>query len=129
MNQDGKTDAADRIAWAEQVQNSWLGDSNFDGEFSSGDFVLVFSTAKYETGEMAGYAEGDWNGDMLFDSGDFVTAFTSGGYEQGPRPVNAVPEPTAAGLFVFGLVGLNTLRRRRGVWAWQRKRAQRALIS
>ena len=114
VNADGKTDTADRVAWTEQLQNLWLADSNFDGEFSSSDFVLVFGTAKYETGNVAGFAEGDWNGDMVFDSGDFGAAFTGGGYEQGPRAaVNAVPEPASFVMVIVGLLGLVAHRRYR----------------
>lgn len=69
------------------------------------DFVLVFGIGKYETGDMAGYAEGDWNGDMVFDSGDFVAAFTGGGYELGPRLASiAVPEPTSRLFMLTGLL-------------------------
>ena len=113
VNADGVTDTADRVAWTEQIQNSWLGDSNFDGEFSSGDFVLVFGIGKYETGDAAGYAEGDWNGDAVFDSGDFVAAFTGGGYELGPRNVTAVPEPNSRVFGFVSLIGLMVWRRRR----------------
>ena len=92
LDADGDVDIDDRFHWVHTVQQSWMGDSNFDGEFSSSDFVAVFGIGKYETGEAATYAEGDWNGDSLFDSGDFVVAFQDGGFEQGARPLVAVPE-------------------------------------
>ena len=89
--------------------NTYVGDSNLDGEFNSSDFVVVFTAGKYESGEAATYAEGDWNGDMLFNSSDFVAAFGQGGYERGPKPA-AVPEPSSMGsglvllaIFVFTL--------------------------
>lgn len=114
LNEDGMVDASDRLHWINVLANSFVGDSNLDGEFSSSDFVTVFVPGKYETGEMAGYAEGDWNGDMLFNSGDFVAAFTQGAYEKGPRPA-AVPEPaSSAMLLVAGLAAL-TMRRRHPV--------------
>lgn len=113
LNGDDKTDLDDRLFWVNTLQNSWLGDSNFDGEFSSSDFVFTFAAAKYETGEMATYAEGDWDGDMLFASGDFVAAFSQAGYEKGPRPAAAaVPEPTS-GAILFGSFALMLLRARR----------------
>ncbi|MCA9212653.1 MAG: proprotein convertase P-domain-containing protein, partial [Planctomycetales bacterium] len=60
------------------------GDSNFDYEFNSSDFIVVFQAAKYEKSLPATFAEGDWNGDGLFNSSDFVLVFTIGHYEQGP---------------------------------------------
>ncbi|MCA9217967.1 MAG: hypothetical protein KDB27_33080, partial [Planctomycetales bacterium] len=58
-----------------------VGDSNLDGSFTTGDLVLVFEAAKYETGAAATWEEGDWNGDLLFDSNDFVFVFTYGDYQ------------------------------------------------
>lgn len=112
VNGDGVTNTDDRAAWTETLQNSYLGDSNFDGEFSSSDLVTVFTPGKYESGAMATYAEGDWNGDMEFNSSDLVAAFGVGGYELGPRAaVAAVPEPTSFVMIALGALGL--LRRRR----------------
>lgn len=113
LNGDGTTNAADRAAWIATIQKSWVGDSNFDGQFNSSDFVAVFTAGKYETGETATYVEGDWNGDSLFNSSDFVVAFSAGGYEMGPLPAASavVPEPASIALAGLGFFGL--LRRRR----------------
>lgn len=110
LNGDGTTDFGDRQAWIKTLQGSWVGDSNFDLEFNSGDLVQVFGAGKYETDDMASYTEGDWNGDMLFTSGDLVAAFTDGGYELGPPAVAAIPEPTSVALLLLG--GLGCLARR-----------------
>ena len=105
VNDDQVLDAEDRDEWVHRLRQTWFGDANLDGEFSSDDFVQVFQAGKYERGVEAGWAEGDWNGDGLFDSSDFVTAFQDGGYEMGPRPVAAaVPEPTGVLLLLLGLV-------------------------
>lgn len=93
IDKDGDTDLDDRLAWIHTIRKSWVGDSNFDGEFNSADFVAVFADGKYETGQAATYSQGDWNGDGLFTSGDFVLAFSDGGYEKGPMLAVSVPEP------------------------------------
>jgi hypothetical protein len=115
LNGDGLVSSADRTEWVEVLTNTYFGDSNFDGEFSSSDFVTVFVPAKYETGQAAGWTEGDWNGDGLFNSSDFVAAFTGAGYENGPRNggLQAVPEPSTFALILLGIVGLSGVVRRR----------------
>ena len=104
----GVVDSADRNTWVSELRNTWIGDSNLDGEFNSSDFVAVFGAAKYENGEPATWAEGDWNGDGVFSSSDFVAAFGGGGYESGPRDggLQTVPEPSSAALILLGVCGL-----------------------
>lgn len=114
LNNDQLVNDADRAVWVEELKNSYFGDANLDLEFNSGDFVAVFTSGKFETGEAATWAEGDWNGDGVFGSGDFVAAFTAGGYEQGPRAaVAAVPEPTAILMGLLGSCGALLIARRR----------------
>ena len=112
ITNDGNVDQADLAAFVEGSDklNSYIGDSNLDGEFNSSDFVTVFAAGKYESGQEASWAEGDWSGDGVFDSSDFVAAFSSGGYEQGPR-VAAVPEPSSLALTMLSLLGIAFKRR------------------
>ena len=112
-NDDDVVNDLDRSIWVKELRKTWIGDSNLDNEFNSGDLVAVFTAGKYETGEMAGWAEGDWSGDMVFGSGDLVLAFADGGYENGPPPMNAVPEPSSIVLMVLGSLGVIFARRRR----------------
>ena len=116
LTDDGIVNDADRKQWVEVLTNTHFGDSNFDGEFSSADFVTVFGAAKYEKGTPATWAEGDWNGDGVFNSSDFVAAFSGGGYEMGPRDggLQTVPEPSSMSLLVLAMLGMvGVIRSRR----------------
>lgn len=107
MNGDHDVNEADRTFWVAELHNTYIGDSNLDGEFDSTDLVTVFQSGKYEQDLNAGWSEGDWSGDDRFDSRDFVIAFRDGGYEKGRREGKAVPEPGSSmgSLFlVFALI-------------------------
>jgi hypothetical protein len=114
---DNLVDYADRLAWVNDLKNTWIGDSNLDLEFNSGDMVQVFTAGKYEKAEDAGWEEGDWDASLRFDSGDMVAAFVEGGYEQGKKAlpaaaVSAVPEPCGWLLLALGMTGLLATCRR-----------------
>jgi hypothetical protein len=112
---DGLVDYDDRLEWVEVLKNTWIGDSDLNGEFNSSDMVSVFVAGKYETGQPATWEQGDWNADLVFNSSDMVVAFVAGGYEQGKRPeaaVSAVPEPSSFVLVLLGLLGLLPIQRR-----------------
>ncbi|MEZ6117523.1 MAG: PEP-CTERM sorting domain-containing protein [Pirellulaceae bacterium] len=114
LNDDGNVNSGDVTVWIKDLYNSWIGDSNLDGEFSSRDFVAVFTAGKFEQDVDATWGEGDWNGDGRFNSSDFVAAFTDGGFELGPRgAVSAVPEPASATLLAFAGLALLGMARRR----------------
>ncbi len=111
LDRDGTSDIGDLTRWVHELKQTWFGDSNLDGEFTSTDFVEVFQIGRYETAERAGWGEGDWDGDGVFLSSDFVTAFQDGGFEQGPRADEvAVPEPSS-GILAW-LIGIVMLFRR-----------------
>jgi T5SS/PEP-CTERM-associated repeat protein len=103
----------DRLIWIKNLRQTSVGDSNLDNLFDSGDLVLVFGAGKYETGEMATWAQGDWNGDMVFGSGDLVFAFSDGGYVAAAGPA-AVPEPSSLVLVTLSGLSLVGVVRRRG---------------
>jgi hypothetical protein len=113
VNSDGKVDPTDRDVWVKDLRKTWYGDANMDGEFSSADFVAVFTIGEYEDATVGNstWADGDWNGDKDFTSSDFVFAFQDGGYEKGPRVAVAVPEPSMN--LVVLLVCLRGIRRLR----------------
>ena len=107
LNGDGAVDGADRAFLIEDSAyfNTWSGDANLDGEFSSGDLVDVLAAGTYENDLAAGWATGDFNGSGRFDSSDLVEALAGGGYEQGVRPsIAAVPEPSSLFAFAVGVI-------------------------
>ncbi len=111
---DGQVDFdGDRIEWLHNLKGVYVGDANLDGEFNTGDFVLVLGAGKYETQQPAGWVEGDWNGDGVFGTNDLVVALSDGGYEIGPFPggVQAIPEPSGWLLSVMAACSLLMLRR------------------
>ena len=114
-NDDGVVNREDRKIWVKEYKKTWVGDATLDGEFTSSDFVTVFTAGKYEKDVEANWAEGDWDGDKRFATADFVFAFSDGGYEQGPVPgAQAVPEPSALCLLLLGLgslLGRSRIRR------------------
>ena len=113
LNADNLVNVTDVNAWIKDLKNSWIGDSDLNGEFNSSDFVAVFTAGKYETGGAAVWTEGDWDGNGKFESSDFVAAFADGGYEQGPRAaVASVPEPSSLVLVLTGLLMFVGGRRR-----------------
>ena len=108
-NLDGIVDFQDRLVWVRDHFGSWIGDSNLDGEFNSGDLVAVFEAGHYEDGFAmnSGWAQGDWNGDGDFASGDLVAAFHDGGFEQGPlEGVKSIPEPSSHVMLIAGLISI-----------------------
>ena len=93
--------------WISDLYNSWVGDANLDGEFSSSDLVAVLGSGSYETGAASVWSSGDFNGDGFTNSGDLVAALSAGGYELGPRAaVAAVPEPSSLTIIAVGLLVL-----------------------
>ena len=115
LTNDALVNQDDRTEWVSNLKKTWFGDANLDGEFNSGDLVVVFAAGEYEDDEIgnSGWAEGDWSGDMEFDSADLVVAFAEGGYEMGTKPaVAAVPEPTAALVLLIGCCCLAFAQRR-----------------
>ncbi len=114
VNGDGNIDVDDRLVWVNDLAKTWVGDSNFDGQFNSDDLVVSFQSGKYEIDELATWEEGDWDGDQRFGSGDLVFAFQNGGYDAGTRgaTLNAVPEPSGLLLLLISAPVLGYLRRR-----------------
>ena len=112
---DGMATTVDRDALIESSSpdgfNTYIGDSDLNGQFDEQDIVAAFIAGQYLSGGAAGWADGDWDGNLSFDDQDFVAAFISGGYLQGPRAVAAVPEPSSLVLFLLGALAVIRPRR------------------
>ena len=118
LNGDLAVNADDVGVWIGDLFKSWLGDANLDGEFNSGDLVVVLSSGTYEVDVDAVWSTGDFNGDGRTDSGDLVTALSDGGYELGPRAaVQSVPEPVGMPWVAIVMVAGWIRRRVRLPWA------------
>lgn len=50
INNDRNVNVGDIEAWVHDIHGTWIGDSNLDGEFNSGDLVQVFQAGHYEDG-------------------------------------------------------------------------------
>ena len=116
LTQDGSVNADDLVAWVHDVKQTYFGDADLDGAFSSADLINVFQAGEYEDDLVANstWSSGDWNSDGEFTTSDMVIAFQDGGYEQGPRSsVSSVPEPTTfLGFVIGGMLSLFARSRR-----------------
>ena len=118
LSGDSVIDQIDLNSLVVDTLNTWVGDTDLNGEFNSADLVSVFQADEYEDNidGNSSWATGDWNGDREFNSADFVTAFLDGGYEQGKRlhtpVVRAIPEPNSCLLIVSGLIMMHCRHRR-----------------
>ena len=114
LNDDSLVNEDDVQVWVKELFNSWMGDANLDGKFSSTDLVQVLAAGTYELDVPAVWSSGDFNGDARTNSTDLVVALGDGGYELGPRAaVAAVPEPACVALFSMALPLLARRLRRR----------------
>ena len=104
LNDDLVVNGDDLTIWVNDLKETWFGDADLNGEFSTSDFVDAFQKGKYEKDEDATWDEGDWNGDRRFSSSDLVRAFQDGGFERGPRVAQPVPEPTGVIVIFLGVL-------------------------
>ena len=49
LNGDSIIDQEDHRVWVKDLEHTWFGDADLNGEFNSKDFVQVFQAGKYET--------------------------------------------------------------------------------
>ena len=85
--------ALEDIGW----EAATSGDANRDRFFDSTDLIDVFQSGRYETGQLAGWADGDWDDNAIFDSGDMLLALSTGTYETAPAfAVSALSDESAS---------------------------------
>ena len=97
LNGDDATNQLDLTYWVEVLANTYLGDTNLDGEFNSQDLIAVFQAGEYEDDLIgnSSWGSGDFNADREFDTTDMLGVFQSGGFGKGPRiTALLVPEPS-----------------------------------
>jgi uncharacterized protein YjbI with pentapeptide repeats len=106
VNSDAQVNFADMQVWIHDLQRTWFGDADLNGQFDSADLVAVLSAGEYEDWgyRNSTWSTGDWNADGEFTSSDLVVALADGGYEQGPREAMAVPEQSSLAILIVGLI-------------------------
>jgi hypothetical protein len=109
LNRDGQVNLDDHSYWVETLRQTYAGDANLDGSFTTKDLTQAFQRGLYEDGvpANAGWADGDWNGDQEFDTGDLVAVFQSGrGFGVVSATVWTVPEPAGDTMLALAALGL-----------------------
>ena len=110
LNRDRLVDASDVHFWITDLKSTYVGDTNLDGEVKFDDFL----TLSANFGQAGGWAEGDFNADEIVNFPDFLALSANfGSVAAGNASAAAVPEPTASGIALFGLLGLIGFRKRR----------------
>jgi hypothetical protein len=112
VTRDSYVTSDDRTFWVEQLERTYFGDANLDGEFSSADLVDVLQAGKYKDDILRNtvWSEGDWDGDGEFTTVDLVVALADGGYEQGPRAA-AAAVPALSTFMLLSLAILTVVSR------------------
>ncbi len=108
LNGDESVDVSDVHHWVTDLKSTLVGDTNLDGEVQFDDFLAL--SANF--GQAGGWAEGDFDADERVDFSDFLALSANFG-GAAPAAVSSVPEPTAASIALFGLLGLVGFRKRR----------------
>ncbi|MFC1759531.1 hypothetical protein ACFL2H_12320, partial [Planctomycetota bacterium] len=106
LTKDSVVDSADRDLLITQVNGTFAGDSNLDGQFDSSDLIRVFQIDAYDDPDFANvtWEAGDWNGDATVDSSDLIAAFRGGHYRRGEPLGKVVPEPGSVCLWTVLLM-------------------------
>ena len=85
------------------------GDANLDNDVNFADFLILSENF----GQDGAWREGDFDGDGTVRFPDFLALSANFGNTAANGSAAAVPEPTAASLALFGLLGLIGFRKRR----------------
>ena len=108
LDRSGSVDLDDRNFWITELKSTTFGDTDLNGEVVFSDFLALSSNF----GEVGGWAEGDFDGNGEIEFPDFLALSANfGGAAR--AAVSSVPEPTAASIALFGLLGLIGFRKRR----------------
>ena len=108
IDADGVVDSLDRQLWVEDeaYANTFLGDTNIDGEVNFTDFLAL----SLSFGGNGGWGEGDFDGNGRVEFPDFLAL--SANFGQSATTTASVPEPSSPTVLLI-MLGLLTAKRRR----------------
>ena len=111
LNGDAAVDEDDRVFWIETLAETFAGDADLNGSVEFGDFLAL--SAGF--GSIGGWAVGDFDGSGDVAFADFLLLSSNFGSSRAADTTQSVPEPSAVGLCMFGLLATGCVRRRRKV--------------
>ena len=113
LNQSGTIDQDDRDYWVTNIQSTWIGDADLNGQVDSADLNAL--ALSWRITNATSWAQGDFNGDgnvNAVDLNDLALHWRSG--VAAPPAAPAVPESSSIALLLIGLAFSRSLGRRVG---------------
>jgi len=99
LNRSGAVDLEDHAYWVSDLNRTWMGDANLDGNVNFADFVALAD----HFGGPGGWGQGDFNADGTVQFPDFAILASNYGMTS-TAVAAAVPEPCSAVLLMIGVL-------------------------